>query len=168
MADFVFETELSLLNGNCRSQMDIRRLPIRTRAIPALSQTNSLANDFSVVVDALGPAGEIPLNFIAAFLFEAAKLGFSLYIENFSNYEVVFGSLSAVVIFLFWVFISANIMLFGAEVASEYPRVMRGDYDRVHSDGEGGGKSFGAQAWGLLRRLVIHDSEAAKTPGDKR
>ena len=105
---------------------------------------------------------------VAAILFEAAKLGFSLYVENFSNYEVVFGSLSLVVIFLFWVFISANIMLFGAEVASEYPRVMRGDYDRARSDDDPEPKSFIAQVWGFLRGLVIHDSEAAKTPGDGR
>jgi membrane protein len=66
---------------------------------------------------------------LAAVLFEAAKVGFSIYLANFSNYNVVFGSLGAVVAFLFWVFISANIMLLGAEVAAEYPRVIRGDYD---------------------------------------
>ena len=66
---------------------------------------------------------------LAAVLFEAGKVGFTIYLQNFSNYNVVFGSLGAVVAFLFWVFISANIMLLGAEVASEYPRVMRGDYD---------------------------------------
>jgi membrane protein len=66
---------------------------------------------------------------LAAILFEAAKVGFTIYLANFSNYNVVFGSLGAVVAFLFWVFISANVMLLGAEVASEYPRVMRGDYD---------------------------------------
>jgi len=66
---------------------------------------------------------------LAAILFEAGKVGFTIYLANFSNYNVVFGSLGAVVAFLFWVYISANIMLLGAEVASEYPRVMRGDYD---------------------------------------
>jgi membrane protein len=66
---------------------------------------------------------------LAAVLFEAAKIGFGIYLTNFSNYNVVFGSLGAVVAFLFWVYISANIMLLGAEVASEYPRVVRGDYD---------------------------------------
>lgn len=66
---------------------------------------------------------------VAAVLFEAAKVGFAIYLANFSNYNVVFGSLGAVVAFLFWVFLSANVMLLGAEVAAEYPRVMRGDYD---------------------------------------
>ncbi len=100
---------------------------------------------------------------VAAILFEAAKLGFSLYLENFNDYEVVFGSLSAVVIFLFWVFISANILLFGAEVASEYPRVMRGDYDSKHSD-DSPSRPFAAQLWGMIRGLFVH----ADPPGDKR
>jgi membrane protein len=65
---------------------------------------------------------------VAAVLFEIGKLGFTFYLQNFGNYDVVFGSLGAVAAFLFWVYVSANIMLLGAEVASEYPRVLRGDY----------------------------------------
>ncbi len=67
--------------------------------------------------------------FIASLLFEGAKVGFAVYVENFGNYNVVYGSLGGVVAFLFWVFLSANIMLLGAEVASEYPRIMAGEYD---------------------------------------
>ncbi len=65
---------------------------------------------------------------VAAVLFEATKITFSIYLENFGNYDVVFGSLGAVAAFLFWVYLSANILLLGAEVASEHPRVLRGDY----------------------------------------
>ena len=62
---------------------------------------------------------------VAAALFEATKVGFAFYLENFSNYDIVYGSLGAVAAFLFWVYLSAMILLFGAEVASEYPRVLR-------------------------------------------
>lgn len=65
---------------------------------------------------------------MAAVLFEICKLGFAFYLQNFGNYDVVFGSLGAVAAFLFWIYLSANILLLGAEVASEYPRVLRGDY----------------------------------------
>jgi membrane protein len=66
---------------------------------------------------------------LASVLWECAKIGFAVYVENFGNYDAVYGSLGSVVIFLFLVFISANILLLGAEVASEYPRVMAGHYD---------------------------------------
>jgi len=65
---------------------------------------------------------------MAAVLFEVCKVGFAFYLQNFGNYDVVFGSLGAVAAFLFWIYLSANILLLGAEVASEYPRVLRGDY----------------------------------------
>jgi uncharacterized BrkB/YihY/UPF0761 family membrane protein len=60
---------------------------------------------------------------VAAVVFEAAKFGFSIYLEHFSNYNVVFGSLGAVAAFLFWLYLSGLILLFGAEIASEYPKV---------------------------------------------
>ena len=44
---------------------------------------------------------------VAALAFEAAKLGFSFYLERFSNYDVVFGSLGGVAAFLFWIYVSA-------------------------------------------------------------
>ncbi len=65
---------------------------------------------------------------VAALFFEVGKFGFTIYLANFSSYGAVYGSLGAIVAFLFWVYITAVILLFGAEVASEYPRVLRGDY----------------------------------------
>ena len=63
----------------------------------------------------------LPGALIAALLFEAAKLGFGFYLANFSNYDVIFGSLGAVVAFLFWIFVSANLLLFGAEAVCALP-----------------------------------------------
>jgi len=69
------------------------------------------------------PADIWPGALVAAVLFEAAKLGFSFYLENFTHYNAVFGALGAAVALLFWLYVTANVTLFGAEVASEYPRV---------------------------------------------
>lgn len=66
---------------------------------------------------------------LSAVLFEVVKNGFALYLRNFGNYDAVYGSLGAVVAFLFFVYISANIVLLGAEMAAEWPRVMHGHYD---------------------------------------
>jgi len=65
----------------------------------------------------------------AAFLFELAKNGFSFYLANFGRYDLVYGSLGAVVTFLVGLYLSAAVLLFGAEVAAEYPKVVSGEYD---------------------------------------
>jgi membrane protein len=55
----------------------------------------------------------------AAIGFELAKGGFSLYVANVADYQEVYGALGGVVAFLFFVFIVANIVIFGAEISSE-------------------------------------------------
>lgn len=64
---------------------------------------------------------------VAAIAFELAKAGFATYVASFTNYQVVYGSLGGAIALLFWVYISANILLFGAEVSAEYGHVMRGE-----------------------------------------
>jgi membrane protein len=65
----------------------------------------------------------------ATVLFELAKNGFSFYLANFSRYDLVYGSLGAAVTFLVGLYLSAAVLLLGAEVASEYPKVMSGGHD---------------------------------------
>ena len=66
---------------------------------------------------------------LAAVLFEGVKNGFAIYLRHFGNYDAVYGSLGTVVAFLFFVYVTANIMLLGAEMAAEWPRVIHGYYD---------------------------------------
>lgn len=65
----------------------------------------------------------------AAVLFEVVKNGFALYLQNFNNYDAVFGSFGAVVAFLLLVYLSANVLLLGAEMAAVWPRVFRDSDD---------------------------------------
>ena len=71
---------------------------------------------------------------LAAVLFEGVKNGFAFYLRSFGNYDAIYGSLGTVVAFLFFVYVSANIMLLGAEMAAEWPRVIHGYYDDVPED----------------------------------
>jgi membrane protein len=93
---------------------------------------------------------------LAAVLFEVVKLGFTIYLENFSSYDVVFGSLGAVVAFLFWVYLSANILLLGAEFVSETPDVMAGRFD-VRQPGPR--RTAKQKAVRLLRSLIMRPKD---------
>lgn len=55
----------------------------------------------------------------ATLLWLLASLGFSIYVENFGNYNKVYGSVGALVILLMWLFISAFAVLLGAELNAE-------------------------------------------------
>jgi len=59
---------------------------------------------------------------LSTLLWVAITLGFGFYVANFTNYNATYGSLAAVVIFLMWLFLSANVVLIGAEVNSEVER----------------------------------------------
>jgi membrane protein len=59
---------------------------------------------------------------IFALLMEIAKQFFTWYIANYTRYDVIFGSLEAVVILVIWVFYIALIFLFCAEIMSSYQR----------------------------------------------
>lgn len=49
----------------------------------------------------------------------ALTLGFGSYVANFGNYSATYGSLATVVILLTWLYLSAYLLVFGAELNSE-------------------------------------------------
>jgi membrane protein len=55
---------------------------------------------------------------VATILFEIARHLFAFYIEHFGGYQLIYGSLGAIVILLVWIYYAAFIMLLGAEVGS--------------------------------------------------
>ena len=65
---------------------------------------------------------------VATVLFELLKNGFSFYVANFTNYDLAFGTLGGVLLFMLWTYLSAGILLLGAELAVEYGRQRAGVY----------------------------------------
>lgn len=61
--------------------------------------------------------------FVGAFLFEVAKKSFAIYIHYFTNYELIYGILAAIPIFLVWVYLAWSIVIFGALVAQSQTKI---------------------------------------------
>jgi membrane protein len=56
---------------------------------------------------------------IAALLWVLATIGFALYATFFGNYNKTYGALAGVIILMFWLFLSAFVVLVGAELNTE-------------------------------------------------
>ena len=63
---------------------------------------------------------------VATTLFETTKNLFIWYLNNFTNFSSVYGTLASVVVLLLWSYLSGLILILGAELSSEYGRVVRG------------------------------------------
>ncbi|MGZ8348131.1 MAG: YihY/virulence factor BrkB family protein [Allosphingosinicella sp.] len=59
-----------------------------------------------------------PGSALAALVWLAGTFGFGLYVANFGDYNATYGSLGAVIVFLTWLYLTAYIVLFGAELNS--------------------------------------------------
>ena len=63
---------------------------------------------------------------VAAILFEASKGIFMWYLANVANYELIYGSVASMMVLLSWAYVSAFILILGAEISSEYGRMREG------------------------------------------
>ncbi len=113
------------------------------------------------------PGRGVPLRYLwggallATLGFELVKSGFALYISNFGHYDVVYGSLGGVVALLFWVYLSANMLLLGAEVAAETAHVLRDEprHGRVRPRGDD--RRWPAAVWAFVVGLVLAPGKTA-------
>jgi membrane protein len=115
--------------------VDLLPVPSAWRDAIALIRWPVLA---AVIVIALGclyrfaPARQAPYWHLlgagtigAALLWLVGSAGFSFYVERFASYNKTYGSLGAVVVLLMWCYVSAYIVLAGAELNSAIERARR-------------------------------------------
>ena len=57
----------------------------------------------------------VPGAILAAVLFELCKSGFVLYLGRIANFQAIYGSLSSIIVLLLWLYLSALILILGAE-----------------------------------------------------
>ena len=60
-----------------------------------------------------------PGSIFSAVFWILLTLGFGIYVSKFGNYNATYGSLGAIVVMLTWLYLSAYVLLFGAELNSE-------------------------------------------------
>ena len=104
----------------------IAATPLRGTAAPMIVPMLPLA--FSTLALALlyesVPARHVPWRFafagalLAALAFEGAKQGFAFYLTHVQTYEVVYGALAALPVFLIWIYLCWLIVLAGAAVTA--------------------------------------------------
>ena len=66
-----------------------------------------------------------PGSLMTTFLFFLTTYCFGIYIENFSNYNQLYGSIGALLIFLLYIWINSNILLLGFELNATLTRFKR-------------------------------------------
>lgn len=72
---------------------------------------------------------------VGAALLELSKSGFGWYLRAYPAYQTIYGALSTVPIFLFWIFIGWSTVLFGAVVTAALPEWRAGRIARVGPEG---------------------------------
>ena len=81
---------------------------------------------------------------VAAVLLEVSKGLFLWYLDNVAVYNQVYGSVASVIVLLFWIYVSALILIWGAEIGAEHSRmkmgIERGGTLRLPPVGNGGSK----------------------------
>ena len=63
---------------------------------------------------------------VAAVLLEVSKGLFLWYLDNVAIYNEVYGSVTSVIVLLFWIYVSALILILGAEIGAEHSRMRLG------------------------------------------
>jgi len=92
-----------------------------------------------------------PAALLATVLFEALKNSFAFYVANFNNYNLAYGALGGILLFLLWTYLSVNILLLGAEVAARLADLRAGEYAGA---GEGE-RPLREQALAFLKGLFV-------------
>lgn len=63
-------------------------------------------------------AAAVVAGVLAALAFEAAKQGFAWYVTHLANYQLIYGALAALPVFMLWVYLSWLIVLAGAALSA--------------------------------------------------
>jgi membrane protein len=118
-ASLVISTNLLSLTAAAGAEIGVQVKPLGNLVLPILFEMLAFLLLYLIMPNVRvslkhALAGAI----VASILFEVSKRLFGLYIMKLSNFELVYGALSTLPIFLVWVYFSWGIALIGAEVVA--------------------------------------------------
>lgn len=97
--------------------------------------------------------------FFGSLMFEVSKAGFAWYLRTYPAYQTIYGALSTVPIFLFWLYIAWSTVLFGAVVTAASPEWRAGRITR------GGLQGLLPTQRLVIALAVLHELQAAARLG---
>jgi membrane protein len=92
---------------------------------------------------------------VAALGFQAVNVGFSFYLATIATYNVLYGSLGSLFAFLFAVFLCASVLLFGAELAFQWPRSGEPDEPETETVAAGEPQAWYQRLFEAIRGLFV-------------
>ena len=105
------ESALSITDNQINLWQYLRFIPIALLMITAIGALYSLSLDSRQKVKSI-----LPGIASAVVLWLILSIGFSFYVENFSSYSLIYGTLGAVMVLIVWLYLTAFVLIFGAEL----------------------------------------------------
>ena len=115
----VFGGGLSERLGDCfpKFQSLMKFLSAFRFLIGILFLTGVFTAVYTVLPDRRASAGsQLPGALVASVGWMLFSLLFALYVDRFANYDTLYGSLSAIVVFMLWLYVCTYILLMGGEI----------------------------------------------------
>jgi len=119
---------------------------------------------FIVPNRSIHPGHALAGGLMAAVLLETLKALFGIYLRQFPSYQLVYGAVSTIPIFLVWMYLSWAVILFGAETAAALPEWRAARARGRHKAGPGASLALGLS---LLLRLW-QASRGGKPPRERQ
>jgi len=90
---------------------------------------------YAISQDERQPIRKILPGSIAALLsWMGVSIGFSFYVENFAHYSLIYGTLGAVIVLIVWLYLTAAILIFGAELNAAIATVRQEEENPTDSE----------------------------------
>lgn len=109
--DILPEDTVYISDGLLNVWQYLRFVPVALLMFTAITSLYAISLDRKPRLKTLLPGA-----FFSLSLWLILSIGFSFFVENFANYSFIYGALGAVIVLLIWLYMSAVILILGAEL----------------------------------------------------